>query len=114
MKNLAQKYLNWYNSQDKLVRALFCIIWDIPSNLYRISKSASNNSIIGVLLAILLMIFGGWILLVIDILTISFKDKVYWLEELGIDETKGVYNEDEEYEEDDTSSNDDGIDGTVV
>lgn len=113
MKNFAQKYLDWYLSQDKLTRALFCILWDIPSNLYRISKSASNNSIIGVLLAILLMIFGGWVLLVIDILTISFKDKVYWLEEFGIDETQGIYKEEDDDESDSTPSSDDGIDGTV-
>lgn len=109
MKNLAQKYLDWYTSQDKLVRALFCILWDIPSNLYRISKSALKDSVIGVLCAILLAIFGGWVLFVIDILSIAFKDKVYWLEDFGIDESKGVYNEDEE----ESSSFDDGIDGTV-
>lgn len=114
MKNLAQKYLDWYQSQDKLTRALFCILWDIPSNLYRIAKSAKNESIIGIFLAILLMIFGGWVLLVIDILTISFKDKVYWLEELGIDETQGIYKEEDDDESDSSSSSDDGIDGTVV
>lgn len=106
MEDLARKYLAWYQSQDKLTRTLFCILWDIPSNLYRIAKSASQSSVIGVALAILLMIFGGWVLCVIDVLTIAFKDKVYWLEDLSIDETKGVYSEDE----DDHS---DGIDGTV-
>ncbi len=106
MEDLARKYLAWYQSQDKLTRTLFCILWDIPSNLYRIAKSASQSSVIGVALAILLMIFGGWVLCVIDVLTIAFKDKVYWLEDLGIDETKGVYSEDE-------GDQSNGIDGTV-
>lgn len=104
MKNFAQKYLDWYTSQDKLVRALFCILWDIPSNLYRISKSALKDSVLGVLCAILLAIFGGWVLFVIDILSIAFKDKVYWLEDLDIIESK---------DSDERDSSDDGIDGTV-
>lgn len=112
MKNLAQKYLDWYTSQDKLTRALFCILWDIPSNLYRVSKSALKNSIIGVLCAILLAVFGGWVLCVIDVLCIALKDKVYWLEDFGIDESEGIYKEDND---DDTNIDDhsDGIDGTV-
>lgn len=112
MKNFTQKYLDWYTSQDKLTRTLFCILWDIPSNLYRISKSALNDSIIGVLCAILLAVFGGWVLFVVDVLTIAFKDKVYWLEELGVDETQGIYKEDNDETSDETSD-DDGIDGTV-
>lgn len=112
MKNFAQKYLDWYTSQDKLTRALFCILWDIPSNLYRISKSALNDSIFGALCAILLAIFGGWVLFVVDVLTIAFKDKVYWLEDFGIDETQGIYKEDDSETSDESSSND-GIDGTV-
>lgn len=112
MENLARKYLAWYQDQDKLTRAFFCILWDIPSNLYRIATSASKSSIIGVVLAVLLMIFGGWVLMVIDILSIALKGKVYWLEDFGIDETKGVYNEDNDNDESNVNPNG-GIDGTV-
>lgn len=91
MKNLAQKYLDWYLSQDKLVRVLFCILWDIPSNLYRFAKSAQKDSVLGMAIAIILMIFGGWVLFVVDIVCVAFKDKVYWFEELGFDESDDIF-----------------------
>lgn len=104
MKNLAQKYLDWYTSQGKIVRLLFCILWDIPSNLYRLAKSIKQNNTIGIVIAVLLLICSGWVLFVIDILSIALKDKVYWLEDLDIIEST---------DSDERDSSDDGIDGTV-
>ena len=88
MKDFATKYLEKYNGFSKLVKVLLCLLWDIPSTLYRVSKSALKDNMLGVILAVVLGIFGGWILFVIDIVTLLVKDSLLWLDDLGVDENK--------------------------
>ncbi len=83
MKEFAKKYIDWYQGLDKVVKILLCILWDVPANLYRLAKSAQKDSVLGVVLAILLMIFGGWVLFVIDIVSLVVKDKIYWIDDLA-------------------------------
>ncbi len=109
MKDFAKKYIQDYQKQSTIVKILLCLLWDIPSNIYRFSKSAQKDSTLGMVLAILLAIFGGWILFVIDIISLAVKGQIYWLDDLGIDESKLF----EEEDKTDSSSTDDGIDGTV-
>lgn len=82
MKEFAKKYIDWYQGLDKVVKILLCILWDVPANLYRLSKSAQKDSVLGIVLAIVLMIFGGWVLFVIDIVSLVIKDKIYWIDDL--------------------------------
>lgn len=86
MEDFAKKYLDWYQGLSKIVRALLCLLWDVPSNLYRFSKSALKKNNLGICLAIVLAIFGGWILFVVDLVCILALDKVVWLDDLGVDE----------------------------
>lgn len=86
MKDFANKYLNWYNGLDKIVKVLLCLLWDVPSNLYRLSKSALKDSTLGIVLAIVIAIFGGWILFVVDIVCLALKEHIYWLDDFGIEE----------------------------
>ncbi len=88
MKDFATKYLEKYNGFSKIVKILLCLLWDVPSTLYRLSKSALKDNTLGIVLAIVLGICGGWILFIIDILTLALKDKLLWLDDLGIDEGK--------------------------
>ena len=88
MKDFAKKYLDSYSGFSKIVKILLCLLWDIPSTLYRFSKSALKDNTLGMILAVVLGIFGGWILFVIDIVTLAFKDKLLWLDDLGVDEDK--------------------------
>ncbi len=83
MEDFAKKYISWYQGLDKVVKILLCILWDVPANLYRLAKSAQKDSVLGIVLAILLMIFGGWVLFVIDIISIILKDKIYWIDDLA-------------------------------
>ena len=87
MENFAKQYLDWYKGLSKGVRAVLCILWDIPSNLYRFSRSALKNNSVGIILAVLLAIFGGWILFVVDLCCILLTDDVLWLDEIGYQET---------------------------
>ncbi len=86
----SNKYLKWYNGLSKIVRILLCILWDVPSNLFRLSKSILKKNTLGIVLAIILMIFGGWILFIIDIICILAKDQVLWLDDLGLEEEKAA------------------------
>ncbi len=102
MEDFAKKYLDWYQGLSKGVRAILCLLWDIPSNLYRFSKSALKNNSLGIIVAVLLAIFGGWVLFVVDLCCILLTDKVLWLDDLGYQETakpKDERAEDPEQEE---------------
>lgn len=86
MKDFAKNYLEAYKGFSKLVKVLLCILWDLPTNLYRFSKSALKDSAVGMIVAVILAIFGGWILFVVDIITLLVMDKVFWLDDFGIEE----------------------------
>lgn len=88
MKDFAQKYLDWYNGLSKIAKVLLCLLWDVPSNLYRFSKSALKDNMAGIILAVIIGIFGGWILFIIDIVCLILKEKIYWLDDLGIEESE--------------------------
>lgn len=85
MKDFAKKYIEKYESFDKWIKVVLCILWDVPSNLYRFSKSAQKDSMLGMILAVVLGIFGGWVLFVVDILCLVLQNKIYWLDDLGFD-----------------------------
>ena len=85
MEDFAKKYLDWYQGQSKIVRALLCLLWDIPSNLYRFSKSALKKDNLGICLSIICAIFGGFILFVIDLICICAMDKLFWLDDFSGD-----------------------------
>lgn len=87
MKDFAKKYLDWYNGLDKVVKIILCLLWDIPSNLCRLAKSAQKESVLGIVLSIVVMIFGGWLLCVIDIVSLALKDKVFWIDDLNLENT---------------------------
>ena len=88
MKDFATKYLEKYNGFSKIVKILLCLLWDIPSTLYRFSKSALKDNTLGMILAVLIGLVGGWILFIIDIVTLALKDSLLWLDDLGISEEK--------------------------
>lgn len=82
MNEFAEKYIKTYEGFDKVVKILLCLLWDIPTCLYRFARSAKKNDVLGMVLAVVLAIFGGWVLFVVDIITLAWKDKVYWLDDL--------------------------------
>ncbi|MCQ2602632.1 MAG: hypothetical protein MJ193_01760 [Clostridia bacterium] len=86
MKEFAKNYLEAYKGFSKIVKVLLCILWDLPTNLYRFSKSALKDSAVGMVVAVILAIFGGWILFVIDIVTLLVMDKIFWLDDFGVEE----------------------------
>ncbi len=82
MKEFFENYMKSYEGFSKLVKILFCFLWAIPNNLYRFAKSYLGDNLLGMVLAVVILIFGGWLFLVIDILTLLLQDKIYCLEDL--------------------------------
>jgi hypothetical protein len=65
----------------KIVKIILALPFlDIVWVVYRLIKSISKKNTLGIVLAILLLIFGIPFLWLIDIITIIISDKVLWLD----------------------------------
>lgn len=96
MKDFATNYLKWFNQQSKVVKAVLCLLWDVPNNLARFCQSALKDNMVGMILAVVLGLFGGWILFLIDLVCLLIKDKIYWLDDLGLEEmTENLFKSEE-------------------
>lgn len=62
----------------KLILALPAL--DIVWAIYRICRSAVKKNILGVILGIIMIPLGGFILWILDIVTILVKDTVLWFD----------------------------------
>ena len=83
MKDFATKYIKWYDSLPLWAKIVLCFFWAVPAGLYRFSKSALAENTLGMVLAVLATCIGGEVLLIIDIVTLAMKGKIYWLDELN-------------------------------
>ena len=65
----------------KIVKVILALpVLDIVWAIYRLCKSISKNSVVGIVLAVLMLIFCPVILWVVDIITIIVSDKVLWID----------------------------------
>lgn len=55
-------------------------VLDILWNIYRLVKSIKKDSIVGIILAILLITIGIVFMWLVDIITILLYDKVLWID----------------------------------
>ena len=83
MKDFAKKYIAWYDALPLWAKIVLCLLWAIPAGLYRLSKSVLADNTVGIVLAILVTFFGGEIVLIIDIVTLAMKNKIFWLDEIS-------------------------------
>lgn len=62
----------------KIVLALpfLDIVWVV----YRLFRSIEKNNVLGVVLSVLLIIFGIPFLWLVDIITLALQDKIYWID----------------------------------
>ena len=65
----------------KLVKLILAIpALDIVWVVYRLLRSLDKKNMLGIVLAIVLIIFGIPFLWIVDILCIALNDKVWWLD----------------------------------
>lgn len=79
MKDSATRYVDWFNRQNKVVRGLICLLYDIPATIYRLAISIRKKDILGVILAIVLGLPLGWVMMFVDCITSLLMNKVYWI-----------------------------------
>lgn len=65
----------------KIVRFLGTLIWGILTNIYRLCRSIANQDVLGVVLAIILLLCGGFFILwIIDLVCILLDKQIWWID----------------------------------
>ncbi|HKM11485.1 MAG TPA: hypothetical protein VJZ05_03935 [Bacilli bacterium] len=76
-----EKFVKWMDSQSLLVKVIFAIpLLDILWVAYRLVKSLVKKSVLGTVLAILLIVIGLPWLWLVDIITLIVAGKVIWVD----------------------------------
>lgn len=63
-----------------IIKVILIIVYDLYGFLIRIVKSLEKNNIIGVILAIVLFLFLGWIMLFVDLIFVLMGKEVWWID----------------------------------
>lgn len=64
-----------------LIRVLLTLFLDIYSNLLRLFRSLAANNIIGIVLALILLLCGGFFILwIIDLIMVLLGKKIWWID----------------------------------
>lgn len=65
----------------KIVRFLGTLIWGILANIYRLCRSIAKQDVLGVVLAIILLLCGGFFILwIIDLVCILLDKSIWWID----------------------------------
>ena len=64
-----------------IVRVLLTIFLDIYGNLMRLFRSLAKNNLVGIILAVVLLICGGFVILWIwDVIRVILGKQVWWID----------------------------------
>lgn len=64
-----------------IVRVLLTIFWGIYGNLLRLFKSLAKRNILGIVLAVILLICGGFFILwIIDVVCVLLGKTIWWID----------------------------------
>lgn len=64
-----------------LIRVILTLFWGIYANLLRLFKSLAANNVVGIVLAVLLLLCGGFVILwIIDVIMVLLGKKVWWID----------------------------------
>lgn len=77
MKNLVKTLegLPW------IVRLLLTILWGAYANLLRLFRSIAVKNVLGIVLAAVLLVCGGFVILwIIDVVMVILGKKVWWID----------------------------------
>ncbi len=65
----------------KLLKIIFALPFlDIVWNIYRLARSIDKKSVLGIVIAILLIVIGWSFLWILDLITIIVGNKVLWID----------------------------------
>ncbi|MBQ8292732.1 MAG: hypothetical protein IJX78_02850 [Bacilli bacterium] len=64
-----------------IVRVLLTVLWGLYSNLLRLFRSLAANNVIGIVLAVVLILCGGFFILwIIDVIMVLLGKKIWWID----------------------------------
>lgn len=65
----------------RIVKFIFTLIWGILANIYRLARSAAKGNVVGVILAVILLICGGFVVLwIFDLICIVLSKDIWWID----------------------------------
>jgi hypothetical protein len=71
--------VKWMDKQSKLVKFILALpVLNITWMIYRLAKSIKQNHTLGIVLGIIMLLFGWIFMWLIDIITILVANKVLW------------------------------------
>ena len=70
-----------FDGLNKWVKFILALpMLDIVWNIYRLCRSISKKSVLGIVLAILLIVVGLFFMWIVDMITIVLNNKVLWID----------------------------------
>lgn len=64
-----------------IVRVLLTLIWGAYANILRLFRSIAANNIVGIVLAVILLLCGGFFILwVIDLVMVILNKRIWWID----------------------------------
>lgn len=75
------QFVQWMDNNPKLLKVILALPFlEIVWVIYRLVKSLAKKDMFGVVVAVLLLVFGWAFLWLVDIITIVLWDKVIWFD----------------------------------
>ncbi|MCI8728367.1 MAG: hypothetical protein HFK07_00915 [Clostridia bacterium] len=76
-----KSFIKWMKEAPKLLKIIFALPFlDIVWNIYRLARSIDKKSVLGIVIAILLIVIGWSFLWILDLITIIVGNKVLWID----------------------------------
>lgn len=64
-----------------IVRLLLVILWDAYGNLLRLFKSIAAGNVLGIILAVVLLLCGGFVILwIVDLVCVILGKPIWWID----------------------------------
>lgn len=64
-----------------IVRVLLTILYGVYGNLMRLFRSLAKNNLVGIILAVILLLCGGFVILWIwDVIRVILGKQVWWID----------------------------------
>ncbi len=64
-----------------IVKVVLTLIGDLYNNLLRLFKSLAKGNVVGIVLAVILLISGGFVILwIIDVVMVLLGKEIWWID----------------------------------
>ncbi|MBQ7244184.1 MAG: hypothetical protein IJS52_08300 [Bacilli bacterium] len=75
-------FCDWMDDQPRIIKILFCLpIIDILWGVYRLGGAIANKDVVHIVLAVLWIIFAGFIGWILDLVFIILTGRICWFKE---------------------------------